>query len=118
VFIGGDGGPESEGDLAADPIQKVLPQVIEGTNRVLVGNGDLDMIIISNGEYDLTFSTSQCSASHADVTLQAPCSLSSKLRNTRHGLNQSVANGRQEHDMEWKAWLRKRTIHSNQHQWY
>lgn len=44
------GGPEQgEGDLSADPIQKVLPQVIEATNRVLIGNGDLDMIIITNG---------------------------------------------------------------------
>lgn len=58
VFIGGnsvadgayyDGGPQGEGDLSADPIQKVLPYVIEKTNRVLVSNGDLDMIIISNG---------------------------------------------------------------------
>ena len=58
VFIGGnsvdngefyDGGPEGEGDLSADPIQKVLPYVIEKTNRVLVSNGDYDMIIISNG---------------------------------------------------------------------
>ena len=50
VFVGGRGqGPEAEGDLSADPIQKVLPQVIEATNRVLVSNGDLDMIIITNG---------------------------------------------------------------------
>ena len=56
AFIGGKkvggyytGGPEAEGDFSADPIQKVLPQVIEATNRVLVSNGDLDMIIISNG---------------------------------------------------------------------
>jgi carboxypeptidase D len=42
-------GPESEGDNSADPIQHVLPQVIEATNRVLVGNGDYDMIIITNG---------------------------------------------------------------------
>ena len=56
VFIGGaksgayyTGGPEGEGDLSADPIQKVLPQVIEATNRVLVSNGDFDMIIITNG---------------------------------------------------------------------
>lgn len=58
VFIGGDsnnngssytGGPQGEGDLSADPIQQVLPYVIEKTNRVLVSNGDLDMIIISNG---------------------------------------------------------------------
>ena len=56
VFVGGEksgayytGGPEGEGDLSADPIQKVLPQVIEATNRVLVSNGDFDMIIITNG---------------------------------------------------------------------
>jgi carboxypeptidase D len=50
-FIGdkGTGGPEAEGDLSADPIQKVLPQVIEATNRVLVANGDYDMIIITDG---------------------------------------------------------------------
>lgn len=56
VFIGGpeidgyySGGPQGEGDLAPDPIQHVLPQVIEATNRVLIGNGDYDMIIITNG---------------------------------------------------------------------
>lgn len=58
VFVGGspidkgalyNGGPEGEGDESSDPIQKVLPQVIEETNRVLVSNGDLDMIIITNG---------------------------------------------------------------------
>ena len=51
VFFGGDGvgGPQSEGDLSADPAQKVLPQVIEATNRVLISNGDYDMIIITNG---------------------------------------------------------------------
>ena len=56
VFIGGslsdgyyNGGPEGEGDLSVDPIQKVLPQVIEATNRVLIANGDFDMIIITNG---------------------------------------------------------------------
>lgn len=56
VIVGGaevggyyTGGPEGEGDLSADPIQHVLPQVIEATNRVLVGNGDFDMIIITNG---------------------------------------------------------------------
>ena len=49
VYVGGDSGPELEGDTSADPIQKVLPQVIEATNRVLVGNGDFDMIIITNG---------------------------------------------------------------------
>jgi len=51
VFIGGNGtgGPQGEGDLSADPIQHVLPQVIEATNRVLISNGDYDMIILTNG---------------------------------------------------------------------
>jgi carboxypeptidase D len=49
VFIGNGTGPEGEGDNSADPIQHVLPQVIEATNRVLVSNGDYDMIIITNG---------------------------------------------------------------------
>jgi len=48
VFVG-DGGPMQEGDLSLDPIQHVLPQVIEATNRVLVANGDLDMIVLTNG---------------------------------------------------------------------
>jgi carboxypeptidase D len=48
VFVG-DGGPEDEGDLSPDPIQHVLPQVIEATHRVLVSNGALDMVIITNG---------------------------------------------------------------------
>ncbi|KAI9729190.1 MAG: hypothetical protein M1834_007097 [Cirrosporium novae-zelandiae] len=49
VFVGGSSGPEGEGDNSADPIQHVLPQVIEATNRVLVSNGDFDMIILTNG---------------------------------------------------------------------
>ncbi|WVQ72894.1 hypothetical protein IAR50_002455 [Cryptococcus sp. DSM 104548] len=49
VFVGGDEGPQMEGDTSLDPIQYVLPKVIEATNRVLVGNGDYDMIIITNG---------------------------------------------------------------------
>lgn len=49
VFVGGSAGPEQEGDISANPIEKVLPQVIEGTNRVLIGNGDFDMVIITNG---------------------------------------------------------------------
>ena len=48
VFVG-DGGPQGEGDLSPDPIQKVLPRVIEATNRVLVANGDLDLEILTNG---------------------------------------------------------------------
>ena len=47
VFIG-DGGPEDEGDLSADPIQKVLPRVIEATNRTLIANGDLDADVLTN----------------------------------------------------------------------
>ena len=49
VFVGGDAGPQGEGDISADPIQDVLPQVIEATNRVLVSNGNYDMIILTNG---------------------------------------------------------------------
>lgn len=49
VFTGGSAGPEHEGDVSLDSIQKVLPQVITATNRVLVANGDYDMIIITNG---------------------------------------------------------------------
>ena len=48
VFVG-VGGPQGENDTSADPIQKVLPQVIDKTQRVLVGNGDFDMIILTNG---------------------------------------------------------------------
>ncbi|KAJ6131487.1 hypothetical protein N7523_001193 [Penicillium sp. IBT 18751x] len=49
VFVGGSAGPEQEGDTSANPIEKVLPQVIEATNRVLIGNGDYDMVIITDG---------------------------------------------------------------------
>ncbi|KKK15424.1 hypothetical protein P175DRAFT_0484905 [Aspergillus ochraceoroseus IBT 24754] len=49
VFVGGSGGPEQEGDFSPNPIEKVLPQVIEATNRVLISNGDYDMVIITNG---------------------------------------------------------------------
>ena len=50
LVIIGKSGPEPEyHDDSPDPIQGVLPQVIEATNRVLVANGDLDMIIITNG---------------------------------------------------------------------
>ncbi|KAA8647348.1 hypothetical protein EYZ11_012953 [Aspergillus tanneri] len=48
VFVG-HGGPQDEGDYSANPIEHVLPKVIEATNRVLVSNGDYDMIIITNG---------------------------------------------------------------------
>lgn len=36
-------------DNSLDPIQHVLPQVIEATNRVLVSNADLDFVIITAG---------------------------------------------------------------------
>lgn len=36
-------------DTSLDPIQKVLPQVIEATNRVLVANGQLDLVVITDG---------------------------------------------------------------------
>jgi carboxypeptidase D len=50
VFAGtGTGGPEGEGDLSANPIEHVLPRVIEATNRVLIANGDYDMVILTNG---------------------------------------------------------------------
>lgn len=44
-----DQGPEEyEGDLSADPIQYVLSKVIEHTNRTLISNAQLDMVIITN----------------------------------------------------------------------
>jgi carboxypeptidase D len=42
-------GPEGEGDTSPDPVQSVLPRVIEATNQVLVSNGDFDMSIIADG---------------------------------------------------------------------
>ncbi|KAI9367073.1 Alpha/Beta hydrolase protein [Aspergillus egyptiacus] len=51
VFMGGshnNAGPEGEGDISANPIESVLPRVIEATNRVVIGNGDYDMIILTN----------------------------------------------------------------------
>ena len=35
-------------DSSLDPIQYVLPRVLEATNRVLVSNGALDMDILTN----------------------------------------------------------------------
>ena len=51
VFVGTQIGPDDDfqQDTGLDSIQKVLPQVIEHTNRVLVANGDYDFIIITNG---------------------------------------------------------------------
>jgi carboxypeptidase D len=42
VFVNGE-------DNSLDPIQHVLPKVVEKTNRVLVANGDYDFEIISDG---------------------------------------------------------------------
>jgi carboxypeptidase D len=42
-------GPEQLGDTSADPIQGVLPKLIEATNRVLIASGHYDMDIITNG---------------------------------------------------------------------
>ncbi|ETI22932.1 hypothetical protein G647_04726 [Cladophialophora carrionii CBS 160.54] len=41
-FLGREGGPQNLGDLSADPIQHVLPRVIDATQRVLISNSDLD----------------------------------------------------------------------------
>lgn len=48
VFVG-RGGPYGNGDTSADPIQSVLPKVIEATQRVLVSNGQYDLVIITEG---------------------------------------------------------------------
>ncbi|KYG45916.1 hypothetical protein M433DRAFT_24189 [Acidomyces richmondensis BFW] len=45
VFVGKEPGPELNHDDAPDPIQSILPQVIEATNRVLIGNGDLGTLL-------------------------------------------------------------------------
>ena len=42
-------GPEGNNDRSPDPIQGVLPQVIEATNRVLISHGDWDAILLANG---------------------------------------------------------------------
>ncbi|PVH87001.1 alpha/beta-hydrolase [Cadophora sp. DSE1049] len=46
VFLSG---LEGTGDLSPDPIQFVLPRVIEATDRVLISNGDLDMKVLTDG---------------------------------------------------------------------
>lgn len=49
-FAPDDTTPEDQtGDASPDPIQSVLPKVIEHTNRVLVTNGVLDFAILSMG---------------------------------------------------------------------
>ncbi|KAH6719822.1 Alpha/Beta hydrolase protein [Leptodontidium sp. MPI-SDFR-AT-0119] len=48
VFLPRDGG-EGTGDSSLDPIQSVLPRVIEKTNRFLVSSGDLDMKVSTDG---------------------------------------------------------------------
>jgi carboxypeptidase D len=49
VFVQNGGGAYGNGDASLDPIQYVLPKVIEATNRVLVANGDYDFEILTNG---------------------------------------------------------------------
>jgi carboxypeptidase D len=49
VFKGSDPGPYNNQDKSLDPIQHVLPKVVDATQRVLVSNGDFDFIIITNG---------------------------------------------------------------------
>jgi carboxypeptidase D len=49
VFVGADPGPEQAFDESPNPIEHVLPRVIEATNRVLISNGDWDYLIITNG---------------------------------------------------------------------
>ncbi|CAK9785906.1 serine carboxypeptidase [Cutaneotrichosporon oleaginosum] len=50
VFVAGAGkaGPHQNGDTSADPIQAVLPRVIDATQRVLISNGDFDYIVMTN----------------------------------------------------------------------
>lgn len=49
-FVHGIGaGPEGENDRSLDPIQHVLPQVIEATNRVIVSNANWDGLLLTNG---------------------------------------------------------------------
>lgn len=54
VFTGKDvgqfgAGPEFTNDTSPDPIQHALPKVIEATNRVLISNGDWDLLVMTNG---------------------------------------------------------------------
>ncbi|KAI9707898.1 MAG: hypothetical protein M1820_004504 [Bogoriella megaspora] len=42
-------GPEGQQDISPDPTQSVLPQVIEATNRVFLGNGNYDFTVLTNG---------------------------------------------------------------------
>ncbi|TID20844.1 serine-type carboxypeptidase F [Venturia nashicola] len=49
VFVRSAGGLYRNGDTSLDPIQSVLPRVIEATNRVLIANGEYDFELITNG---------------------------------------------------------------------
>jgi carboxypeptidase D len=49
VFNGSNPGMYGNFDTSLDPIQKVLPQVIERTNRVLIANGNYDYELLTNG---------------------------------------------------------------------
>lgn len=45
--LSGDG-PQGNNDRSPDSIQRVLPQVIDATQRVLIGNGNLDALQTTN----------------------------------------------------------------------
>lgn len=45
----GVAGPEAENDRSPDPIQGVLPQVIDATKRVMVSNANWDGLLLTNG---------------------------------------------------------------------
>jgi carboxypeptidase D len=49
VFVKSAVCPYGNGDPSIDPIQHVLPKVLEATTRVLVANGNYDFEIITNG---------------------------------------------------------------------
>ncbi|KAK5173546.1 uncharacterized protein LTR77_002227 [Saxophila tyrrhenica] len=49
VPSGNKTGPEGQVDLSPDPIQHVLPRVIDATQRVLISNGNYDALILTNG---------------------------------------------------------------------
>ncbi len=49
VFVGTNEWSISIGDSSPDPIQSVLPKVIEHTQRVLISHGNYDFAILANG---------------------------------------------------------------------
>jgi carboxypeptidase D len=57
-----------ENDRSPDPIQGVLPQVIEATNRVIVSNADWDGLLLTNG----TLLSIQNMTWHGKLGFQSP----------------------------------------------